>query len=391
MDFDPVKAKEVLDALTNKVKELSVDGTKQAEQFGKLTDDMRKEIDKSLHDQTELRARLADAEKKLDEKSSGGEKDAPKSLGEAFTSDEAAVEFMKGTGKGKFGKSFAMKDITSLVSSGGAGVAADRRPGVIVPPEQALRIRDLLMPGRTSSNTIEYVKENVFTNNAAPVSEGVMKPQSEITYTDATATVKTIAHWIRATKQIYADFPGLASMIDGRLRYGLKLKEDAQLLKGTGTGNDLHGIYTQAATYVQPIAPPSPETKLDRLRLMMLQVELAGYPADASVLHPSDWTNIELTKTTDGAYLWANPASRIGPTLWGRPVATTLAMTVDTALVGAFSMAAQIFDREDVSVMVSDEDRDNFVTNKVTILCEERLALAVYIPNAFVKDTNLPA
>ena len=59
-------------------------------------------------------------------------------------------------------------------------------------------------------------------------------------------------------------------------------------------------------------------------------------------------------------------------------------MTVDKFLIGAFDLAAQIFDRQDATVEVSTEDADNFQKNKVTIRAEERLALAVYRPEALV-------
>jgi len=60
-------------------------------------------------------------------------------------------------------------------------------------------------------------------------------------------------------------------------------------------------------------------------------------------------------------------------------------MTVDKFLTGAFKMGAQIFDREDANVEVSTEDSDNFRKNLVTIRAEERLGLAVYRPEAFIK------
>jgi HK97 family phage major capsid protein len=62
-------------------------------------------------------------------------------------------------------------------------------------------------------------------------------------------------------------------------------------------------------------------------------------------------------------------------------------MTVDRFLTGAFNLGAQIFDREDANVEISTEDSDNFRKNLVTIRAEERLALAVYRPESFVKGT----
>jgi HK97 family phage major capsid protein len=182
----------------------------------------------------------------------------------------------------------------------------------------------------------------------------------------------------------------LQSNIDYRLRYGLALVEEAQLLKGSGVGNNLNGIYTQATVFAAPIVVPAP-TKIDTIRLMLLQAELALYPATGIVLHPADWAAIELTKDTTGGYIFANPQSLATPALWGRPVVATMSMTVDTALVGAFKLGAQVFDREDANVVVSTENQDDFIKNMVTIRAEERLGLAVYRPEAFIKNTNLPS
>jgi HK97 family phage major capsid protein len=247
------------------------------------------------------------------------------------------------------------------------------------------------MPGRTTSNLIQYVRESGFTNAAATVSEGDAKPESTMTFELQQSPVVTIAHWVKASKQILDDFAQLQSYIDGRLRYGLQLVEENQLLKGSGVGNNLDGIYTQATAYSAPFAPSGAFTKIDVIRLMLLQAELAEYPATGIVLHPSDWAAIELTKDSQRQYLFANPQAVATPMLWGRRVVATQAMTVDTALVGAFSLGAQIFDREDANVVISTENQDDFIRNMVTIRAEERLALAVYRPAAFVKNTNLPA
>src|SRR3546814_5984194 len=136
---------------------------------------------------------------------------------------------------------------------------------------------------------------------ALPIS-GTAKPQSEIKFDIKTATVTTIANWVLATRQILDDVAMLQSYIDGRLRYGLAYAEELQLLNGDGTGTNLNGVYTQATTFASPLAAANADldTKVDVLRLAMLQAALAEFPATGHVLNPIDWAEIELTKITDG-------------------------------------------------------------------------------------------
>ena len=47
--------------------------------------------------------------------------------------------------------------------------------------------------------------------------------------------------------------------------------------------------------------------------------------------------------------------------------------------------ARQIFDRMDTEVRISDQDRDNFVKNMLTVRAEKRLAFVVRRPTAMVK------
>ena len=181
------------------------------------------------------------------------------------------------------------------------------------------------------------------------------------------------------------DVPMLQSYIDGRLTYGLALVEENQLLNGGGTGTDLHGIYTQATAFAPPITVPAPVTRIDVLRLAMLQTALSELMSTGMVLHPADWAAIELLKDTTGQFIIGNPQGNLSPTLWGQPVVPTQSMATGKFLTGAFQLGAQIFDRMDAMVEISTEDDQNFRKNLVTVLAEERLALAVYRPEAFVK------
>lgn len=385
------------ESLTRQLKEAADDVKKQAEtsqaemkNLGKLTAETKEAADKALVKHNELDARLKEIEQKLVRGPGGPEQ--VKSLGQTVTDNEDVKAFLARKTRGSVGvkvKAIISAATADADGSAGANIVPQRIPGIIASPQRRMTIRDLMTPGRTSSNSVEYVRETGFTNNAATVSEtaGTTKPQSELKFALEMGAVTTIAHFVIATKQILDDVPQLQSYIDGRLRYGLMLQEEAQLLNGSGTGTDLNGIYTQATAFVAPINPTSAGnlTKIDIIRLAMLQAVLAEYPANGIVMHPSDWADIELTKTNEGAYLFANPQGGSDPRLWRLPVVETQAMTIDKFLVGAFALGSQIFDREDANVEISTEDSDNFRKNLVTIRAEERLASVVYRPEAFVK------
>lgn len=370
------------------VKSMAEAAQKEIKAHAALSEETKAKVDQLLTQQGELRANLQNAEQKLAMLEQGGATaERPRSLGEQVTEADGFADWAKSpSAKFRVGVQAA---ITSGSDSAGELIQPTRVPGIVAPQNQRLRIRDLLSWGRTGSNSIEFIREEGFTNSAAPVAENpsTAKPQSSLSFEAASAPVVTIAHWVHATKQVLADIPMLQSYINGRLIYGLKLVEDRQLLKGSGVGLNINGIYTQASSYANPGVTVANETAIDRLRLAILQAELAEYDADGIVLSPIDWTGIELLKTSDNAYLFANPRAVATPGLWGRSVVSTQAMDAGEFLVGSFQQGAQGWDREDVSVSVATQDQDDFVKNMVKILVEERLGLTVYRPEAFVKGT----
>lgn len=377
-----IEIKEVqasLGKVNDQLKTFAEDAQKQIKAHASMSEETKNSVDKLLVTQGELQARLQAAEQLMVKLEKGEADKSPLTLGQQVIQSEAFANF---SGHGKF----TVKAAIDSTITGGNMVQPQRVamvPGVM----QKLTIRDLLNWGRTTSSSIEFVRETGFTNNANVVSEnpGSAKPESDITFELTSAPVATIAHWIKASKQVLADVSMLASYIDGRLRYGLKLKEEAQLLKGSGVGLNIEGLITAATAYANPGVDPQGETAIDRLRLAMLQVTLAEYDADGIVLSPIDWAAIELTKDKDNNYLFAQPTTGLlTPRLWGRPVAESQSMTAGDFLVGSFGQAAQGWDREDMTVMVSTEDQDNFVKNMVTILCEERVGLTIYRPEALV-------
>ena len=280
---------------------------------------------------------------------------------------------------------FERKALTSVAGSAGTLIVPNRTPGVVAAPDQEIWFRDLLNVQGTDTNAIEFVRETGFTNNAAPVAEGDLKPESDLTFDVQTQTVKTIAHWIPATRQALNDARQLQNYIDNRLRYGLRLEEERQILYGDGTGENLQGFMTADA--VQDAgAIAGTDNQIDHLRRSLTRVILAGYPATGVVMHPTDWEAIELMKGNDGHYLWLNLGDGVTPRLFRLPVVQTPAMAENDYLMGSFGLGAQLWDREQTEVRIG-EPGDYFLRNMQAILAEERIALTIYRPESFVRGT----
>jgi HK97 family phage major capsid protein len=294
-------------------------------------------------------------------------------------------------GQSKFARVEVKTAIVNATGQNQPLVADMRVPGIVASPNRMLTIRDVLPVGRTSSNLVQFTRENTFTNAAgpqygSPAVENVTKPESGITFTLDNAPVVTLAHFIPVSRQVLDDAPQLQSYVNGRLTYGLKLVEEDQLLNGDGTSGNISGLL-DSGNFTAYNRTTSGDTPIDVLRRAITQAALSEYSADTIVLNPEDWEAIELQKASDGMYVWTNPAVMAGPQLWGKRVIPTNSITAGTFLVGAFSLGAQIWDRMDAAVQISYEDGTNFQKNMATLLCEERLALTVYRPGAFISGS----
>ncbi|QEN86885.1 phage major capsid protein [Labrys sp. KNU-23] len=367
------------------VKDIAEKALAEAKEKGALASETKDKADEALIKMNGLGEQIAQIEQKLARNTS--EEDEVKTIGEQFVEGESYKTLVGKSGqRGRASlevKAVLTSATTNAPGSVGAAIQTTRLPGIQELPQRQLFVRNLISPGRMSGNALEYVRETGFTNNAAPVAEGALKPQSDIKMDLVTTSAKVIAHTMKASRQVLDDIPQLQSIIDQRLLYGLAFKEEAQLLNGDGTGQNLMGIIPQATAFAAPITLTDP-TSIDLMRLAMLQAALAEFPATGHVMNPIDWTWIETLKDGEGRYIIGNPQGTISPTLWGLPVVTTQAMAVDKFLTGAFRLGAQVFDRWAGRVEVATENEDDFVKNLVTILAEERLALAVYRPEAFI-------
>jgi HK97 family phage major capsid protein len=286
------------------------------------------------------------------------------------------------------------KDIFSAMPSGTPGsFGSIQRDPIVVPPMRTRRVRDLFPSRTTTAAVIEYFRMTGFTNAAAAVAERgetpetfARKPQSGFTFVGEQAPVRTLAHWEAAHRNVLADEPQLRSIIDNELLYGLRLQEDEQILNGDGSGENLTGILETSGVQTYDWSDGLVgDNKADAIRRAATLSFLAYYEPTGVVLHPNDWEDIELSKDDNGQYLVAVSVALGGePRLWRIPVVDTPAMPEGKALVGAFGTGAQLYDREQASIRISEQHADFFVRNAIVVLAEQRLALAVKRPEAFV-------
>jgi HK97 family phage major capsid protein len=268
---------------------------------------------------------------------------------------------------------------SAAVGSSTPGILVPQRiPGIVKPGVRAVRVRDLMPRFTTTNNAVEFVRENVFTNLASPTAESISKPESALTFTIDSATVRLIAHWIPASRQVLDDFGALQSFIDQRLIEGLKDVEDYEIVAGDGTGQHLSGLSTEATAY-DTARNVAGDTRIDRLNHALAQLEDVNLIPDGIILHPQDWRAIQLIKTepngaNTGEYLLGGPAGLAAAVIWGVPVSTTTAVTPGTFYCGAFQRYCAVYDRMDARVDISTEHSNFFVQNLVAVRAEERLA-----------------
>jgi len=143
-------------------------------------------------------------------------------------------------------------------TAGGAGVGTSTPFGLapvqvdpMIPlPQRTVRVRDLFPVQPTTAAVIEFFRVTNFVNNASVVPQRDpqvantygMKPHSTLDFVATTAPIRTIAHWETAHRNALDDVQQLQGIINNELLYGLRLAEDAQILNGTGTGEDILGI-----------------------------------------------------------------------------------------------------------------------------------------------------
>lgn len=258
--------------------------------------------------------------------------------------------------------------------------------------EPPLRVADFLGAGALDSPTLVYFTEQLgaaVEGAFTTVAEEGKKPQLHFPgYKELTETVRKIAGYIKLSTEMLEDEAFLVTEINNRLLRELAKFEENQLLHGDGQGTNVLGLLNREG--LQKL-----ESKADLVddiyRACSKVAETTGLEADGILINPADYQELRLKKDTNGQYLAGGPFTGqygVGgilqnPPLWGKTTIVTPAIEKGKVLVGAGKQAATVYHKGGVAVRTAFQNEDDFTHNRVTILAEERLALAVYMPSAF--------
>ncbi|MEO7494710.1 MAG: phage major capsid protein [Massilia sp.] len=379
-----------IDGVEAKITAMSAKAEDEFKNLGKVSTDTKTALDALGVEQRTLADRLLAVEQK-----SSATQDEPKveSYGAQFVKAADYGAFQTKTSRGSFGL-----ELKNTVTNAVASTYSERRPGIVEGAFRVFTIEDLLTSIPTSSNAIDWVQENVFTNAAAETAEGVVIPQSSITFTTGTMPVQNIAHFIKISRQLAMDNASLAAYIDRRMVYGVNMRVEGQLVAGNGTAPNIGGL-TKAGNFtahgytaaILTAAGLSPTNRFDLIGKMIGDCALADYPADVVMLNTADWWTLRLSKDDNGRYLLGDPGSAAPPILFGLPVVASNAMPVGNVWVGSLSQAATLHNREGIIVDLSDSDENNFQLGLVSIRAMRRLCLTVEKPAAARYGTLTPA
>jgi HK97 family phage major capsid protein len=313
-------------------------------------------------------------------------------MGEEFMKSDRVQAFLKGEAK-----SAKVEVKNTILGESGSPqnpdrvlVPFDRLPGIVPGAFRQHTILDFIPTGQTSSNSMEYVRETVpvatgFVNNAAERAEGAAKPQSDVLFELINDPVRTIAHWLKLSRQVLDDAPALQSYIDRRLAFGVRQRLEVQVLAGNGTAPNIAGM-NQTGRFTA-FTPDSGDNQFDSVNRAKYAMIGRDYNPAAVFLNPADWGAMERLKIGSGddryvageggALSYIN--NGLTPLLWGLQVVANNNVTPGKFFV-VDPTAMQLFYRQGATVEMFEQDETNVQQNLVTVRAELRAALCVFAP-----------
>jgi HK97 family phage major capsid protein len=262
-------------------------------------------------------------------------------------------------------------------------------PTIVTLPNTKVHMRTLIPTGSMDNTSITYLRETGGEGVPLPWAEATAsatpKPQIDMDWIEVRMDAEYIAGWVRVSRKLLDDISAFRSFLQMRLMELYLNAEDAEILSGNGTSPHLSGLLTNASVLVS-----SATIDVEKIIDAIAQLESSKYTATGIIMHPKNFYAIAKNKAAgSGEYDLPGIVVIQGGQLYvaGIPVYKTTAMTYGTFLVGDFAQGCMLFIRENPRIEFFDQDRDNVITNKITVRIEGRAGLAIFQTGAFVKGT----
>lgn len=249
----------------------------------------------------------------------------------------------------------------------------------VAPQPTRRAARDLFSVATISGNAVTYFMQGDYEGTPAVTAESAKKPQNSTSFTPTTLALSKIAAYIKETDEIVNDAPFLASEVRNSLLYHLGLVEDATLISAVAnTQGIMAGTYgagsgSVAANFVDALLYAIKAIKGN-----------SAYDASALIINPADMFALQIAKDSNQQYIgggyffgaYGNGGYQIPASIWGVPVFESNAINAGDALVVA-KQAVKVWVKGGVDVKLYEQNEDDAIYNRVTLLAEERIACAV--------------
>lgn len=252
----------------------------------------------------------------------------------------------------------------------------------VAPQPKRVAAADFFANANISGNAITYFLQGAYEGTPAVTAQGAKKPQNSTSFEAVTLPLSKIAAYIKETDEILADQDFLASEVQNSLLYHLGTVEDGTIVSAiAGTSG------------IQAVTIGSGETLADGIIGGIMAIkDASAYDASVVILNPADY--LSLLKAKDGndqyygggyfAGAYGNGAYGAPTAIWGVPVFCNSSITSGTAIVAARE-AVKIWRKGGMDVKLYEQNEDDALYNRVTLLAEERLACAVVDLNGVCK------
>lgn len=245
----------------------------------------------------------------------------------------------------------------------------------VAPQPRRVAAADFFANATISGNAITYFRQGAYEGSPAVTAEGGKKPQNSTSFTPVTLPLSKIAAYIKETDEILLDQDFLASEVQNSLIYHLGIVEDSTIVSTVAGTSGIGAVTYASAT----------EALADGIIAGIMNVKQnSAYDASVVIMNPADYLAALKAKDSNKQYYgggyfqgaYGTGAYGMPTAIWGVPVFTNSAITAGTAIVAA-RQAVKIWRKGGLDVKLYEQNEDDALYNRVTLLAEERLACAV--------------